>query len=170
MKTRYFISIRYALTILGLYALTIVGGLCLTPVVMADIYSWIDENGVRHYSDTPPPDSKNVEVRSEIPHDADADQRNQDAHQEMVRQVEAELQESEKKELENRLKRTEKKLEAEERKADQALDEAKAARQIAEEKQRRREVYVVPYIGPIDNRQQRPVPYDPYGRPTVPRQ
>ena len=137
------------------------------PAVLADIYSWTDENGVRRYSDTPPGEAGNVEVRPEIPHDAEVDQKNRAAHQEMVRQVVEEQQATEKKQLEERLKKTERKLEAAERKAEQALDEAKEARNIAEEKQRYREVYVVPGIGPGGNRPQRPVPYDPYKRPTI---
>ena len=140
------------------------------PAVLADIYSWTDENGVRHYSDTPPAESENIKIRPAIPHDEEADQRNREAHQEMLEQVEEEQRASEKKELEERLKRTEQKLRTTEKKAEQALDEAKAARTIAEEKQRYREVYVVPGIGPGGNRPPRPVPYDPYKRSTVPRQ
>lgn len=137
---------------------------CMTAGLpaFADIYSWTDENGVRHYSDTLPEDAGMVTVTPEIPHDSEADQNTWQAHQEMIRQVEQEQRESEKNELEERLKRTEKKLQTAERKADKALEEAKAARNIAEEKQRRREVYVVPWIGPRKNRVPRPVPYDPY--------
>ena len=138
------------------------------PAVLGEIYSWTDENGVRHYSDTPPGASGNVDVQPEIPHDAAVDQKNRQAHQEMVKQVEEEQQETEKKQLEERLKKTERKLEAAQRKAEQALDEAKEARNIAEEKQRYREVYVVPGIGPGGNRPQRPVPYDPYKKSPIP--
>ena len=144
-----------------------VGLLAVTPLVLADIYSWTDEHGVRHYSDTPPGDSRRVEVRPEVPYDSEADQRNRVAYQEMVRQVEEERRESENRELEERLKETEIKIKETERKAEQALDEAKEARNIAEEKQRRREVYVVPWIGPRGNKPQRPVPYDPYQKRSV---
>lgn len=133
--------------------------------VLADIYAWTDENGVRHYSDAPPGNTNVVAITPEIPHDREADRKNREAHQEMMQAVEQEQRESENRELEKRLKRTEKKLQEAERKADQALDQAKAARDIAEEKQRRREVYVVPWIGPRDKR---PVPYDPYRNPSTP--
>ena len=162
MKTRNIICILNILLIVGL--------LSSRPIVLADIFSWTDENGVRHYSDNPPGHSNEMNVFPEIPHDPEADQRNKAAHQEMVKQVEEDLQASEKKELEDRLKRTENKLEAAERKAEQALDEAQKARKIAEEKQRYREVYVVPGMGPGVNRPPRPVPYDPYKQHTVPRQ
>ncbi len=142
--------------------------LAAAPSAMAEIYSWTDENNVRHYSDTPPGGSGRVEVTREIPHDQEADQRNREAHQAMLQQVEVERREFGKRELEERLKRTEKKLQAAERKAEQALVEAKEARNIAEEKQRRREVYVVPWIGPRNNQIQRSVPYDPYQTPSIP--
>ena len=136
--------------------------------VLADIYAWTDENGVRHYSDTPPGDSTRVQVRPEVPYDPEADQRNRAAYQEMVRQVEEERRESKNRELEERLKETEIKLKETERKAAQALDEAKEARDIAQEKQRRREVYVVPWIGPRGKRPQRSVPFDPYQKRSIP--
>lgn len=134
--------------------------LTVSPV-QAEIYSWTDENGVRHYSDTPPGDSSKVTVANEIPHDQEADQKIRDDHQQMVQQADEEQRESEKRELEERLKKAEKQLQEAERKADRALEAAKEARTIAEEKQRRREVYVVPYVGPVSKRNPRTVPYQP---------
>jgi hypothetical protein len=133
--------------------------------VLADIYAWTDENGVRHYSDSPPGDANVVAVTPEIPHDHEADRKNREAHQAMMKAIEQEQRASENRELEKRLKKNEKKIQEAERKAAQALDQAKEARDIAVEKQRRREVYVVPWIGP---RNKRPVPYDPYGTPSSP--
>jgi len=150
--------------------LLIVGLWTANPIVQADIFSWTDENGVRHYSDSPPGNLNEVDVTPEIPHDPAADQRTKAAHQELVRQAEEDLQALEKRELEERLKRTEKKLEAAQKKAEEALDAAQEAREIAEEKQRYREVYVVPGIGPYGNRSPQSVPYDPYNKRTVPRQ
>lgn len=149
------------------------GWLVLAVLVTAspaqvDIYSWTDENGVRHYSDTPPDTAGSVAVTPAIPHDREADEKSQEAHQEMMRQVEAERVASEQQELEKRLSRTEKKLDAAERKAAQALDKANEARDIAEEKQRRREVYVLPWIGPHKKGGVRHKPrrlYEPYSSP-----
>lgn len=137
------------------------------PPVPADIYSWTDENGVRHFSDRPPNNSHIAEVVPEIPHDQQADEKSRAAYQEMMQQVEEEQQASDKQELEKRLERTEKKLEAAERKAEQALDQAKKAQGIAEEKQRRREVYVVPWVGPEKGGRKRPRPHHPYQPYTV---
>lgn len=36
----------------------------------SDIYNWTDENGVKHFSNEPPPDVDNIEQRAEIKHDA----------------------------------------------------------------------------------------------------
>lgn len=35
-----------------------------------DIYTWTDENGVKHFSNEPPPDVDKVEQQAEIKHDA----------------------------------------------------------------------------------------------------
>ncbi len=40
-----------------------------TPAV-ADIYSWTDSNGVKHFSNQPPSDAKAVQTKREIKHDS----------------------------------------------------------------------------------------------------
>jgi hypothetical protein len=47
----------------------ILGFVCLTASGLeAEIYSWTDENGVKHYSNTPPPDSATqIKTAQEIP-------------------------------------------------------------------------------------------------------
>jgi hypothetical protein len=166
----FIFSMKVRQVIYTLSTLLMVGMWSASPIVQADIFSWTDENGVRHFSDSPPGNLNEVDVTPEIPHDPIADQKTKAAHQELVRQAEEDLQASEKRELEERLKRTEKKLQAAHRKAEEALDAAQEAREIAEEKQRYREIYVVPGIGPDGNRPPRPVPYDPYKQRTLPRQ
>ena len=43
-------------------------------IVNAEVYTWIDENGVRHYSDSPPEDAQDAKVMfPEIPYDEAAD-------------------------------------------------------------------------------------------------
>lgn len=39
----------------------------------ADIYSWVDNNGVRHFSNRPPENQQKATRTKEIPHDAAAD-------------------------------------------------------------------------------------------------
>ena len=36
--------------------------------VSGDIYTWTDQNGVKHFSNQPPPDATNVQYRREIKH------------------------------------------------------------------------------------------------------
>ncbi|MGD8520683.1 MAG: DUF4124 domain-containing protein [Desulfobacterales bacterium] len=53
----------------------IIAGIFVTPLD-ADIYSWTDENGVKHFSNAPPADAENVTVEfKEYQYDAKADRR-----------------------------------------------------------------------------------------------
>ncbi len=55
-------------------------GIAAPPVVQADIYSWTDADGVRHFSNKPPPENVVAARHSEeIPYDALTDQKNQEA-------------------------------------------------------------------------------------------
>jgi hypothetical protein len=51
-------------------------GLFCTPQLDAEIYQWVDEKGVKHYSNTPPTDAGNAKIVSgEYRHDEAADQK-----------------------------------------------------------------------------------------------
>jgi hypothetical protein len=51
-------------------------GLFCTPQLNAEIYQWVDEKGVKHYSNTPPADAGNAKIVSgEYQHDEAADQK-----------------------------------------------------------------------------------------------
>ncbi len=39
--------------------------LCIAPVATAEVYQWVDENGKKHFSDTPPPDRAKAKEISE---------------------------------------------------------------------------------------------------------
>jgi hypothetical protein len=59
----------------------------------AEIYSWTDENGVKHYGNVPPPDTDNVKVEfKEYQHNQKADQQRSDVEQEemegLIRDIE----------------------------------------------------------------------------------
>jgi hypothetical protein len=57
-------------------------GLFGTPQLDAEIYKWVDENGVKHYSNMPPANARNVKVVGhEIQHDEAADQERVKAEQ-----------------------------------------------------------------------------------------
>jgi len=60
------------LDILMILMLTIIG----VAVAGADVYTWVDENGVRHYSDSPPENAEDAKVMfQEYAHDEAADKK-----------------------------------------------------------------------------------------------
>ena len=60
----------------------IIAGFFVTPL-HADIYSWTDENGVKHFSNAPPADAENVTVEfKEYQHNAKADEQRFEMEQE----------------------------------------------------------------------------------------
>jgi hypothetical protein len=57
------------------FAILALTGLYCTSQLDAKVYKWIDENGVKHYSNTPPANARNVKiVFDEYQHDEVADQ------------------------------------------------------------------------------------------------
>jgi hypothetical protein len=134
----------------------------LTPLLIvllvlsarAEIYSWTDEQGARHFSDSPPQHIADVQVAREIPHDKIADKKHDEAHRQMMQELTA--QQRKKKEtaeneaLKIRLEKAERQSRAAQKKAEEAMKAAEAAQAVASEKQRYREVYVIPQraIGP----------------------
>lgn len=86
----------------------------------AEVYHWTDANGVRHYSNTPPPKgAEAIVLQEEIPYDPESDEKRRV-------QEDAMLQERESAEINDRLEKAERdaeearrQAEAAERKADQ---------------------------------------------------
>jgi chromosome segregation ATPase len=73
------------------------GILLWVPASNADIYSWTDENGVKHFGNQPPENAANLKiVFKEEPHDAAADQQRTETQNneltELIRDLEAEEQ------------------------------------------------------------------------------
>lgn len=65
----------------------------------ADIYTWTDENGVRHYSNSPPPEAKDPEVIfKEYQHDPSSDKERFEMEQQewkkLMQQIEADDREA----------------------------------------------------------------------------
>lgn len=131
----------------------------LTPMVMvlfaftarAEIYSWTDEQGVRHFSDRPPQHFADVQVSKETPHDKIAGKKHDDAHRQMMEEVSASQrmrkETAETEALKRRLEKAEHQSRVAKKKAEEAMEAAKQAQAAAEERQRYREVYVVPPRG-----------------------
>ena len=68
----------------------------------ANIYSWRDADGVKHFSNVPPPPNENVvfDVNREISYDSDADDKRWDLDQKAWETLKQDLQESEQQKIE----------------------------------------------------------------------
>jgi len=98
---------------------------CVYSTASADIYSWIDENGIRHFTNyAPPPQAKIILKTEELPHDQQAD--NARVETERLDQLTTALQALAEKEaqLAEMQAAAEKRIEAANRKAQEALDHA----------------------------------------------
>ncbi len=150
--------------------------LILLPVfaVRAEIYSWVDENGARHFSDNPPDYFADVHVAREIPHDKIADKNHADAHRQMMEEITAQRrlkrEAAETEALKKRLEKAERQSKAAQKKAEEAMKAAAEAQATASEKQRYREIYVLPRwgIGPYP-RNRVTTPPNGYIHPGTPR-
>jgi chromosome segregation ATPase len=76
--------------------LFLIGILLWVPASNADVYSWTDEKGVKHFGNQPPQDATDVRVVfKEKPHDAAADQQRHDTQNKEVTELIKELEEEE---------------------------------------------------------------------------
>ncbi|MGD9043055.1 MAG: DUF4124 domain-containing protein [Desulfobacterales bacterium] len=76
--------------------LFLMGILLWVPAANADIYSWVDENGVKHFGNQPPQNATDVKVIfKEKPHDEAADQRRQDMQNNEMLKLIRDLEEEE---------------------------------------------------------------------------
>lgn len=77
----------------------IMAGIFVTPL-HADIYSWTDENGVKHFSNAPPADAKDVTVEfKEYQYDEKTDRQRFEMEQEEWESVFKQAESEEKKEM-----------------------------------------------------------------------
>jgi ATPase subunit of ABC transporter with duplicated ATPase domains len=78
------------------------------PTLNAEIYTWTDEKGVRHYSDHAPENIENYEVQTESQtyrHDEEADKKRTETEQEQIQDFIKEVDENyEKQQQEEKLK------------------------------------------------------------------
>jgi hypothetical protein len=111
---------------------------CIDTTVDADIYTWIDENGVKHFSNFAPPANAEVIMKSEeLPYDEQADQQRMAAErQERLVAAWQELADKET-ELLDRQRAAEQQIETANVRAQEALREAEALLNQAEEKYNR---------------------------------
>ena len=77
----------------------LIGSLLAVPVANADIYSWTDEKGVKHFGNQPPENADDVKVVfEEKPHDEAADQQRTEAENKEITDLIRELEEEEQRE------------------------------------------------------------------------
>lgn len=108
---------------------------CLYTTGYADIYTWIDEGGVKHFSNFSPPANAEVLMKTEeLPYDEQADKERMEAERQ-ERRVAAWQEIADKEaELLERQQAAERRIEAANLKAEEALREAEALLNEAEEK------------------------------------
>jgi chromosome segregation ATPase len=76
--------------------LFLIGVLLWVPASYADVYSWTDENGVKHFGNQAPENAANVKLLfKEKPHDAAADQQRTDTDNREVTELIRELEQEE---------------------------------------------------------------------------
>jgi hypothetical protein len=87
----------------------LIGVLLWAPAANADIYTWTDENGVKHFGNQPPADAADAKVLfKEEPYDAEADQQRMEAENRELTELLRELEQEEQRQAaENRKKATE---------------------------------------------------------------
>ncbi len=107
--------------------------------VAADLYHWTDDNGVQHYSNTPPPQGVESSIlQKEIPYDPEID------NQRRARE-DALLQERESAETRRRIEEAERKAEEAERDAKEAKRKADQLEKELEERENDRSYGVYYY-------------------------
>ena len=104
----------------------LIGILLWVPASNADVYSWIDENGVKHFGNQPPENAANVKmVFKEKPHDEAADQQRTEAQNQEITELIRDLEREEQREAAESRKKA---AAAEKNKAPSQLDRVEAER------------------------------------------
>ena len=98
-----------------------------TTASFAEIYSWTDEKGVRHFSTVPPEDAVNVAISAESPHDAQKDMAQAREYEQWLKQI----QQKEKSDSSEKKKRSKRRRSEEVQKAYWEAQKAKAEAQKA---------------------------------------
>jgi Skp family chaperone for outer membrane proteins len=85
----------------------LIGILLWVPASNADVYSWTDENGVKHFGNQPPDNAANAKlVFKEEPHDEAADQQRTETQNKELTELIRELEEEEERQKAEERKRT----------------------------------------------------------------
>lgn len=107
---------------------------CGTSASFAEIYSWTDEKGVKHFSSTPPEEGDNVKQSDEVQYDAKQDEERMKEYEQWLNQKNQE-QEAESQEKQRRADQEKQDAEKAAAEAEKARFEAEKARLEAEKAQ-----------------------------------
>ncbi len=103
-------------------------------IAKAEIYTWLDKNGVRYYSNTAPPQDIETERRSELPFDEAAYESRRLMEQEVWEERQIRLEATRNSQLEKELAETKAKLAEAASKAQEASEAAKQAQELRKER------------------------------------
>ncbi len=131
----------------------LLGILLWVPASYADIYTWTDENGVKHFGDQPPESATDAKVVfKEEPHDAAADQERTDTQNKELTELLRDLEEQERQEA---VEARRKAAEAERNRKPTQQERVEAERQRLEEKIAELEEQPLEYFGSFKNKRVR---------------
>jgi hypothetical protein len=134
-------------------AFFLIGTLLWIPTANADIYSWTDENGVKHFGNQPPENAANVEiVFKEEPHDEEADQQSTEAQNRELTELIRDLEEEEQQQAAEKRKRA---AEAEQNREPTQEERVEAERERLESKIADLEEKPLEYFGSQKNKRVR---------------
>ena len=134
-------------------AFFLIGTLLWIPAASADIYSWTDENGVKHFGNQPPENAANVKiVFKEEPHDEKADQQRTEAQNRELTELIRDLEEEEQQQAAEKRKRA---AEAEQNREPTQQERVEAERERLEAKIADLEEQPLEYFGSQKNKRVR---------------
>ena len=131
----------------------LIGILLWVPASHADVYSWTDENGVKHFGNQPPEDARNVKmVFKEKPYDASADRQRATTENKDITELIQALEEEEEREAAEARRKAE---EAEKNREPTQMERVEAEKQRLEEKIVELEEKPLEYFGSQKNKRVR---------------
>jgi chromosome segregation ATPase len=131
----------------------LIGILVWVPASNADIYSWTDENGVKHFGNQPPENAADAKVVfKEEPHDAAADQQRADTQNRELTELIRQLDEEEQRQAAEARKKA---AEAEQNRAPTMQDRVAAEKERLENKIAELEEKPLEYFGSQKNKRVR---------------
>ncbi len=129
------------------------GILLWAPASIADVYSWTDENGVKHFGNQPPEDARNVKmVFKEKPYSASADQQRTTSENKEITELIETLEEEEAREAAEARRKAQ---EAEMNRQPTQMERVEAEKQRLEEKIAELEEKPLAYFGSQKNKRVR---------------